>query len=64
LAQLVEELDRLGVALRSATEPFDTGAAAGRMMLQMLAVFAEFEHATIVDRSRLGSSGAPRRAAG
>jgi site-specific DNA recombinase len=38
LAQLAEELDRTGVALRSATEPFDTGAAAGRMMLQMLAV--------------------------
>ena len=54
LAQLAEELDRLGVALRSATEPFDTGAAAGRMMLQMLAVFAEFEHATIVDRVTAG----------
>lgn len=54
LAQLAEELDRLGVALRSATEPFDTGAAAGRMMLQMLAVFAEFEHATIVDRITAG----------
>jgi site-specific DNA recombinase len=54
LAQLAEELDRTGVALRSATEPFDTGAAAGRMMLQMLAVFAEFEHATIVDRITAG----------
>jgi site-specific DNA recombinase len=54
LAQLAEELDRAGVALRSATEPFDTGAAAGRMMLQMLAVFAEFEHATIVDRITAG----------
>ena len=54
LALVAEELDRLGVALRSATEPFDTGAAAGRMMLQMLAVFAEFEHATIVDRVTAG----------
>jgi site-specific DNA recombinase len=54
LAQLAEELDGAGVALRSATEPFDTGAAAGRMMLQMLAVFAEFEHATIVDRITAG----------
>ena len=54
LAQLAEELDRVGVTLRSATEPFDTGAAAGRMMLQMLAVFAEFEHATIVDRVTAG----------
>jgi len=59
LAQLAEELDTLNVVLRSATEPFDTGSAAGRMMLQMLAVFAEFEHATIVDRI---SAGIERRA--
>jgi site-specific DNA recombinase len=59
LAQLAEELDTLKVVLRSATEPFDTGSAAGRMMLQMLAVFAEFEHATIVDRI---SAGIERRA--
>jgi site-specific DNA recombinase len=59
LAQLAEELDTLDVVLRSATEPFDTGSAAGRMMLQMLAVFAEFEHATIVDRI---SAGIERRA--
>ena len=59
LAQLAEELDIYGVTLRSATEPFDTGSAAGRMMLQMLAVFAEFEHATIVDRV---SAGIERRA--
>jgi site-specific DNA recombinase len=59
LAQLAEELDRLGVVLCSATEPFDTGSAAGRMMLQMLGVFAEFEHATIVDRV---SAGIERRA--
>lgn len=54
LSQLAEELARLGVVLKSATEPFDTGSAAGRMMLQMLAVFAEFEHATIVDRITAG----------
>jgi DNA invertase Pin-like site-specific DNA recombinase/uncharacterized membrane protein YphA (DoxX/SURF4 family) len=59
LAQLTEELDALDVVLKSATESFDTGAAAGRMMLQMLAVFAEFEHATIVDRI---SAGIERRA--
>src|SRR5919197_1394093 len=59
LAQLAEELDALNVVLRSAAEPFDTGSAAGRMMLQMLAVFAEFEHATIVDRI---SAGIERRA--
>jgi len=50
LAQLLEDLDAAGVAFRSATEPFDTTTAAGRMMVQMLGVFAEFERATIVDR--------------
>ena len=59
LSSIAEELAKLDVTLRSATEPFDTGSAAGRMMLQMLGVFAEFEHATIVDRV---TSGIERRA--
>ena len=50
LAHVLEELDAYGVAFRSATEPFDTGTPAGRMMVQMLGVFAEFERATIIDR--------------
>lgn len=54
LAQLVEELDKIRVGLRSATEPFDTSSPAGTMMLQMLGVFAEFERATIVERITAG----------
>ena len=50
LAQILEELDQAGVLFRSATEPFDTGTPAGRMMVQMLGVFAEFERATLIDR--------------
>ncbi len=50
LAQLLEDLDHAAVAFRSATEPFDTTTPAGRMMVQMLGVFAEFERATIIDR--------------
>ena len=50
LAQVLDELDKAGVAFRPATEPFDTSSAAGRMMVQMLGVFAEFERATIIDR--------------
>jgi hypothetical protein len=37
---------------------------AGRMMLQMLGVFAEFEHATIVDRSPPASNAASAKANG
>jgi site-specific DNA recombinase len=50
LAALTEELDTAGVAFRSATEPFDTSTPAGRMMVQMLAVFAEFEREILIDR--------------
>jgi site-specific DNA recombinase len=50
LAQIVEALDEAGVLFRSASEPFDTSSSAGRMMVQMLGVFAEFERATIVER--------------
>ncbi len=54
LAQIVDELDQAGVIFRSATEPFDTGTPAGRMMVQMLGVFAEFERALIVERITAG----------
>jgi site-specific DNA recombinase len=54
LAQVIDELDQAGVTFRSATEPFDTGTPAGRMMVQMLGVFAEFERALIVERITAG----------
>ena len=55
LARVLEELDGAGVAFRSASEPFDTSTAAGRMMMmQMLGVFAEFEREMIVERTRMG----------
>jgi site-specific DNA recombinase len=54
LAQMVDELTKYDIALKSITEPFDTTSAAGKMMLQMLGVFAEFEHTTIVERTKVG----------
>ena len=54
LAQMVDALTKYGVALKSITEPFDTTNPAGKMMLQMLGVFAEFEHASIVERTKVG----------
>jgi site-specific DNA recombinase len=50
LATLLDELDHAGVGFRSATEPFDTSTPAGRMLVQMLGVFAEFEREMIIDR--------------
>jgi len=54
LAQILERLDQAGVLFRTATEPFDTSTSAGRMTVQMLGVFAEFERATITDRAIAG----------
>jgi len=57
---ILKELKGAGVSFRSATEPFDTSTAVGTMMLQMLAIFAEYERATIIDRI---TSGMERKAA-
>ncbi|WP_325051076.1 recombinase family protein [Lentzea atacamensis] len=51
---LLEELDKVGVAFRSATEPFDTSTPVGRMMVNLLAMFAQFERDLIVDRVTAG----------
>ncbi len=50
LVTLLDELDHAGVVFRSATEPFDTATAMGRMLVQMLGMFAQFERDTIIDR--------------
>ena len=48
LLDLLNELDDAGVAFASATEPFDTSTSIGRMLVQLLGVFAEFERETII----------------
>jgi len=60
LATLMDELEDIGVHFRSATEPFDTSSAAGRLFVQMLGAFAEFEREVIIDRV---ISGMERKAA-
>lgn len=42
------------VGFKSATEPFDTTYAAGLAMVGMLAVFAQLERETIIERTRMG----------
>ena len=54
LAEVLSRLDSSGVGFRSATEPFETTTPSGRMMMQMLGVFAEFERASIIERVVMG----------
>jgi site-specific DNA recombinase len=49
-----DRLERLGVALRSATEHYETATPQGRLMFQMLGSFSEFERSTIKQRTRDG----------
>jgi site-specific DNA recombinase len=54
LLDLLADLDDASVSFASATEPFDTSTSIGRMLVQLLGVFAEFERETIIDRVTSG----------
>lgn len=51
---LEDVFDPRGVAFQSATEPFDTATPLGKAMLGILAVFAQLERDTIVERTTMG----------
>lgn len=63
LLRFIETLERKGASFRSLTEPIDTGSPAGRMTLQLLGAFAEFERAMIRERSMAGQDAARERGA-
>ena len=54
LQAIVAELRVKGVALKATEQSIDTGSAAGKAFLDMLAVFAEFEHAIRRERQLEG----------
>ncbi|MDG6100514.1 recombinase family protein [Dactylosporangium aurantiacum] len=54
LLDLIKTLETAKVRFSSATEPVDTGGPFGRMMVQLLGVFAEFERNIIIDRVKSG----------
>lgn len=54
LLTLLEQIEGRGAGFRSLTESIDTTTPAGRMMMQMLGSFAEFERAMIRERTRAG----------
>ena len=62
LLHILERIEAAGAGFRSLTEAIDTTTPAGRMMMQMVGSFAEFERAMIRERTSAGLSEA--RAAG
>jgi DNA invertase Pin-like site-specific DNA recombinase len=54
LLTILERIDLAGAKLRSLTEAIDTSGPAGRILMQMLGAFAEFEREMIRERTRAG----------
>ena len=55
---IMERIAAAGAGFRSLTEDIDTTTPAGRMMMQMVASFAEFERAMIRERTSAGLAAA------
>lgn len=54
LLHLLERVEAAGAGFRSLTEAVDTTTPAGRMLMQMLGSFAEFERAMVRERTAAG----------
>lgn len=61
LLHILDKVSDAGAGFRSLTEEIDTTTAAGRMLLQMLGAFAEFEREMIRERTRAGLAAARAR---
>ncbi|RAM66158.1 recombinase family protein [Herbaspirillum rubrisubalbicans] len=61
LLTIIDRLHSAGADFTSLTEVIDTRSPAGRMMLQILGAFAEFERAMIQERTRSGMAAAMKR---
>ena len=57
---IMERLARAKAGFRSLTEAIDTTTPAGRMMMQMVGAFAEFERAMLRERTKAGMDAARR----
>jgi DNA invertase Pin-like site-specific DNA recombinase len=51
---IIEDLIHRGVRFRCLTQPVDTSSAMGKMQLQLLAMFAEFERTLLLERTAAG----------
>lgn len=61
LLRILQRITEAGAQFRSLTEPLETATPVGRMMLQLLGAFAEFERALIRERCVAGLQAAMAR---
>jgi len=54
LLVIIERINQSGAGFKSLTESIDTTTPAGRMMMQMVGAFAEFEREMIRERTKAG----------
>jgi DNA invertase Pin-like site-specific DNA recombinase len=61
LLRIMKKLDDVAAGFVCLTEPIDTTTPAGRMMMQMIGAFAEFERSVLRERTTAGLEAARRR---
>ena len=61
LLTLMDQINQAGAGFRSLTELIDTTTPAGRMMMQMIGSFAEFEREMLRERTRNGLEAARKK---
>lgn len=61
LIQMVDQLDKIGVGLRSLQESIDTTTAGGRLIFHVFGALAEFERHLIRERTQAGVNAARAR---
>src|SRR5262249_45568613 len=54
LLRILKHLEKRGAAFKSLTEQIDTTTPVGRMLMQIMGSFAEFEREMIRERTKLG----------
>jgi DNA invertase Pin-like site-specific DNA recombinase len=57
----MEKVEQAGAGFRSLTEVIDTTSPGGRMMMQMVGTFAEFERAMLRERTQNGLDAARKQ---
>ncbi len=63
LVTTLADLETYGVGFVSVTEPFDTSSSTGRLLMQLVGAFAEFERSVMIERTKSGLEAARRRGA-